>query len=165
MHHSSSIKLSPFGTRNWLFSEIKRTFGGTYGSQMAVPDTDIFFKFVNLVKKQIVNFTGVAAVLTPTYGSTRLTLSLLGGEPYGIYWGLGGNPPVLILISMYLLSILKILWRMIGSLILNRLKSILMLLIDTDVIEIWKWSVEYHKLPLLITFEDLNAIVPQALIV
>ena len=66
---------------------------------------------------------------------------------------------------MYFLSILKILGRMIGSLILNRRKSILMLLINTDVTKIWKWSVEYHKLVLLIPFEDLNAIVPQALMV
>ena len=58
-----------------------------------------FFKFGNLVKKHIVNFTGVAAVLTPTYGSTRLTLCLLRGEPHGIYWSLRGNHPVLILIS------------------------------------------------------------------
>ena len=101
-----------------------------------VPDRDIFLKFGNLVKKHIVNFTGVAAILTPTYGSTRLTLCLLRDEPYGIYWSLRGNHPVLILISMYLLNIL---WRMIGFLILNRLKSILMLLINTDVIEIWKW--------------------------
>ena len=56
MHHSSNIKLSPFGAQNWLLSEIKRNFRGTYGSQMAVPYTDIFFKFGNLVKRHIVNF-------------------------------------------------------------------------------------------------------------